>query len=846
MADNLTKKLHYPLYDTLYLILNIIAHDVIHDYGSAGGSEKRWEDNQAIVKQFTNDYYTFSNPTSGGGGEKRSNSDSSTTSSIDSNEDYQPMKIEPLYPGSNIHGFIPRRTVKAKTFDTLFNKLGQSSVNNPNSINVNTARLNFYSPQEPEDKLTIDYDNYMNELKEMRNDIAIDVIYTFFNHYLYLNNPPQINFMNTEYFIVPYGYNNDLTDLFFDISNKFIGFCFINNVSSNLLYKDYLNVLSDFLSSQAIMQTIFENIDFPNIDMSVIDTSVIKRQKLIGGAKKNPILNPEEAQTLLNEIDALNNDETLKGYLTKLTSIYDEYVKNKGVLTPEQNKDYEDTKKILVSKYQGVFIKYEQTKKAGGLYGNIEIVPLLKVRFSPRSQINLIDNFKKVINSSTLDYIKIVKENELNLEKIERKRLDDLRAGQQGQLTSADKEVRNQFSSFIARSGLFLNGICTNEGIIMEDFNKLTQVHALRKQINILLYIAGWTEVDGWKEVRTKSLDDELINYFENNFINIANEKNERYICSKDSVNAYVVNNAAPIETKLKELSFCPYTSILDGMSQCSWNSAQGSIEYGDVDFKIINDEEEIYYNGKLTIDPSQGNNSYPTKINLSFDVKTKLLELSGNKAITINGHDLEAHFVLKNTLVNVIDYILSVDNTKREQIFNNSNIFANLFTLFSVEDTSSFNKVYSEILFKGTGDLFQEINCVSKFGGYKMTNYKADKGIASYKSKSGDQLRFFAANDRPSGTRFIYMLLKGKPTEINMNAKGGYYSKENVFIVKRPENTKNCSIMTGGITKKNKKTKKSNKTKKVRKSKHNKTKKVRKIKNNKTKNIKRKSKLIK
>jgi len=345
MADNLTKKLHYPLYDTLYLILNIIAHDVIHDYGSAGGSEKRWEDNQAIVKQFTNDYYTFSNPTSGGGGEKRSNSDSSTTSSIDSNEDYQPMQIEPLYPGSNIHEFIPRRTVKAKSFDSLFNKLDQSSVNNPNSINVNTARLKFYSPQEPEDKLTIDYDNYMNELKEMRNDIAIDVIYTFFNHYLYLNNPPQINFMNTEYFVVPYGYNNDLTDLFLDISNKFIGFCFINNVSSNLLYKVYLNVLSDFLSSQAVMQTIFENIDFPNIDMSVIDTSIIKRQKIIGGAKKNPILNPEEAQTLLNEIDALNNDETLKGYLTKLTSIYDEYVNNKGVLTPEQKKDYEDTKK---------------------------------------------------------------------------------------------------------------------------------------------------------------------------------------------------------------------------------------------------------------------------------------------------------------------------------------------------------------------------------------------------------------------------------------------------------------------------------------------------------------------
>jgi len=97
------------------------------------------------------------------------------------------------------------------------------------------------------------------------------------------------------------------------------------------------------------------------------------------------------------------------------------------------------------------------------------------------------------------------------------------------------------------------------------------------------------------------------------------------------------------------------------------------------------------------------------------------------------------------------------------------------------------------------------------------MTNYKINNSILSYKTSSGDQLRFFAANDRPSGTRFIYMLLKGNPKEINIKAMGGYYSKEKLLIVKRPENLNNCEIIPtikGGkkknITKKfNKKTKK-------------------------------------
>ena len=117
------------------------------------------------------------------------------------------------------------------------------------------------------------------------------------------------------------------------------------------------------------------------------------------------------------------------------------------------------------------------------------------------------------------------------------------------------------------------------------------------------------------------------------------------------------------------------------------------------------------------------------------------------------------------------------------------------------------------EILFKGTGDLFQEINCVSKFGGYTMKNYKIDSNILSMNTNNGEQFRLFAANDRPSGTRFIFMLLNGNPNEINTKAMGGYYSKEKLLIVKHPQNTKNCDIVPeirgGSKMKRNNRTKK-------------------------------------
>ena len=792
------RKLHFTTEQTLYLLLNIIAHDVIHDYGPAGGTEQRWQNNQILVKQFTNDYYSFTNPLTGGQEplNKKIKTDSTTiTTTNDSQRDNSNQII--TIPGTQIRTFGEqqigeRRKVKARPtniFPGSFQKLGEQP-------KLDYAR----GITSPDEALMFKYDIYINILNEMKNDINNTIIFTFFNHFLLFSQngiANNINYINTEQYIVPLGISDsDYKDVFKDISNKFIGYCYLNHNITSISYQDYLNILCTFLSGDAVKQSIFENIDF-------IQSVGTKRKSYEGGyrykkgGKKDQELNYEEATNLVNDIDSVNKSQQTQTYLNKLNEIYEEYNKTQGAITQENRKEYEDVRKLLIKEYQNVFLKYEQSKKSGSLYGDIDILPTLKVRFS-RHTINLLENFNNKIKATLLDYYKIIDEYNKTQEKIERKRLDDLLAAQQGELTSMDKEVRQQFSRFIARGGLFLTNICKNTGEIQKNLSSLPGDSALRKEINILLYIADWTQNIGWQEIRNQSLDDELIAFF----IETSPEIEGRYSCR--STPSYVVNNAAPISNDLKSMTFCPYTSILDGMSQCSWNSAQGTIEYGNMDFHIINNEENVFYNGKLNIDNSKIENGYPISLNLSYNVKVNPnLTLNGNKKTTINGIDLEAHFVLKNTLVNVINYILSVDETQKSMIFTNGKIFANLFELYSNNNNISlFNLVYSEILFKGTGDLFQEINCVSKFGGYKMDNYTIDKDILSIKTSDGNQLRFFAANDRPSGTRFIYMLLNGNPSEINIKAMGGYYSKEKLLIVKRPDNNNNCQtipVIRGG-----------------------------------------------
>lgn len=143
----------------------------------------------------------------------------------------------------------------------------------------------------------------------------------------------------------------------------------------------------------------------------------------------------------------------------------------------------------------------------------------------------------------------------------------------------------------------------------------------------------------------------------------------------------------------------------------------------------------------------------------------------------------------------------------------------------------------YEYSLFKGLGDISQEMTSVIKYGGGETYKPTKQNIVASFNS-SGNAPRFFIANDRLSANRFILTLNYGlnyNNNNINVDAYGGYLNnfgckQTSMYLVE-----KKSSVTVGGSKysksqkkryfKSQQKTKK-NKYSKTKKNKHSKPKK--------------------
>jgi len=811
----MSRELAFPIQKSIYLILNIIAHDIIHDYGSVA-NPSRWIKSKNMIKQFLPTNLTFSNPSSVlSGGEKRFKNEYGTVTETetiqeDTNKNPNEITLQLRQPGT-------RRIVRG----------------NLNSINQPVPSI--------EDPVILE-----EEINEFVTDLKTTMIFTFFSHYMfyYKNSNGLMTTLFTDLLLVPEDVNDELKDVFEAIKNKFIGYCGLLSLSApqyiNLrdiedelpyrYYRYYLDVLCLFFNNtKAVEQSIFENVDYNFPFYSTLMTPLLNRKRAQeGGKPREPELNEEASNALINMVNSALESGEINGRLDRMNEIFNRSLA--GISTIEEFNEYQELRKGIIEIFQQIFLNpdFNQTKKAGSLYGNFKLFPVLSTGRALRQTIfDLVGNFKDIIKSSIYDYYQVIlqaeKERELialrqeretsrqaEAEKREQKKQEkkDLNDSKTESLTSEERDVRSQFVKWISRSGLFLLGICDNQGNINPTMNSLSADDELRLEINILLYFAQWTSNSQWEKIKTATLDDVLINYYKDytgtnkKYSLSENQSNSgRYVCP-ENIKRYVVNNASPLPDDLKDRTFCPYSSIIDGMQQCSWDSSetQSTIERGDMDFIIKNlgdrdyPENAMYYNGKLELEDNN-------EITLSMQVQTSRGIIIGNRKTTgINSDDLTAANVMKNTLSNIIDYVLSKDLNMQAKIFTGGDIFSNLFQLFSKVEMGGFNIIYSEILFKGVGDLFQEINSVCKFGGYTMTNYQAADNIENYKntSKKGNQIRLFTANDRPSGTRFMFMLRNGRPQDINLLAMGGYFSK-NEQLVTKIEGSKPCSSIMGG-----------------------------------------------
>ena len=96
--------------------------------------------------------------------------------------------------------------------------------------------------------------------------------------------------MSSKSLIVPFGtddntdnmVNDNYLDIFGDICNKFIGFCYFNKVNVSLPYADFLNTLCVFLSTTfSTSQSIFEN----TFDIPMLTSYGISFGRATGGTK---------------------------------------------------------------------------------------------------------------------------------------------------------------------------------------------------------------------------------------------------------------------------------------------------------------------------------------------------------------------------------------------------------------------------------------------------------------------------------------------------------------------------------------------------------------------------------
>ena len=402
-------------------------------------------------------------------------------------------------------------------------------------------------------------------------------------------------------------------------------------------------------------------------------------------------------------------------------------------------------------------------------------------------------------------------------------------------LNTEQKKMREQFCNMIAKLGLFLTHMHSESGGQISPIALITDgisipayvrdsandAYLFYAELNLLANCTGANVNDqsrpnepkwGVTNVATNvgsNIDVELYNIAEAHYKSKRNVLGvEDYpVCKNQLQNKlqYVIDNAAMTSNVLKDLVFCPVSSVVDGMKKCNCSLLA---ESGNMNFKIFandpsapgsyNTQDSFYYQG---ISSYNHNDNFCLatvlyQINFQFPGRP-ILQLE--KLIPLGGTDLEAYNVLHDTLKLVVLFLDANDAFKRELITGNDGIFFNMWLksfggpLLDTDKQQQLLICILHILFKGTGDLFQEINSVCKFGGYSE-NYRSNN-IISYSEANGlnsdsrgNTLRMFIANDQPSACRFAYLLLKGNPDYINNFAFGGYMGIGKEMVVSRIE----------------------------------------------------------
>jgi len=286
---------------------------------------------------------------------------------------------------------------------------------------------------------------------------------------------------------------------------------------------------------------------------------------------------------------------------------------------------------------------------------------------------------------------------------------------------------------------------------------------------------------------------------------------------SADLINAKLLQSADSDEDAikinyLKSKYFCPLSSVIDAQSTCNLNMAinRDGAEFGSFHVKLLNSNKTRKYDVKS----KYNDELYKTKSDAHY--------LYSENEITLQKEDIHIHSTFNTYLYNFKH--AEDDDDTHEKMLNSMkgaelsarNVYKLLiskitnlvcyhyddkkFILNDVWNTLELT-YYQDILqlsmIKSVGDIFQELNTVTKSGGYtdvkKVSNTKIYNAKSLHDSKydeldnskkvlkysaSGDALRIGAMGDRPSGTRLAFILLNATAeSEVNELSLGGFVS---------------------------------------------------------------------
>ena len=728
--------------NTLFLLLNIISHDVIHDY-NISSNKSRWENVQTYLDRVTNVEFFGGTLT-----ETRTQTQTPLRKTMSNNSlnINRKTRIFPLinnFFGSTIPG----------------PKLGESPISDQYS---KTVLLQFF--------------------EYVRSQIILNAFHCIFADPEYLKNVSSVKKIKVDsIFYINYAKDNDVLSLQVSFIEKIVDHFYIycKYVLKIEHFNDFthlLNILTQFLHSD------------------IVEKCALKMNKnQSGGVGILPDDN-SNCDNLIKEIDGfinLNIDDWTNNF------------SNNSDIKKIKDYEYLNYRQSLINEVYKIYSKYiSNANILNNIKTNLErMIRVKPTKILDRNNLNLNIEIKNAVLYGLTDCYNFLKKENKKEEIIIKKREINQKKLEAGEITNENTSCVNNFMKFIARVGLLVMGICDIEG----EFTYFTENKYLIEQCSILHAIAYPS-----KDNKNKDLDSRLYEFFKKNVSNKIEDNKVNKLILTDKKKC-IINNAAPLKESLKNHIFCPYSSIIDGMSNCSFNTATNDygIESGDMNFNIQHtpsDDTSIFvnYQGFLKI---KKNNS----INISFAINATNMIISNELDTNLKtGNGLEAYVVLRKSLqviINKIDFLIIEEGWKPT-----TEIWTNLFEYGQKqfvyrpkkESYNFFKEILKELLFKGCGDLFQEINAVMKNGGYSNIPKYSKNDIIPFSQTNEIPNRYFFAHDRPSGLRFIFMLQNGNVDEINKNAIGGYYDVNEKLMVEFP-NTKTIKSKQNVTSKKRK-----------------------------------------